>query len=259
MLQKPFFTHPFKLIKELWGLLIGILIGSIFSFYVILTIIRLVPIPMTMLIVGFILGSAPKIYKATKIEKRSIWDYILMAIAMGITIALPFLPSREAIVTLNLGSILILFAIGFILAATLVIPGLSGSMVLMVLGFYFFLYETIGAAIDAALQLDIALLWGNCLPLIPLAIGLIVGLFVLSKMMSYFLRVKRQRVYATIFGLLISSPFSIIYAMTQEYSDQMQNHLALNIVIGLFTLVLGIVIGYWMDKMESKYAEVSDL
>ncbi|MDD4213107.1 MAG: DUF368 domain-containing protein [Bacilli bacterium] len=256
---KTIFTHPFKIIKELWGLLIGILIGAIFSFYVILTIIRLAPIPMTMLIVGFILGSAPKIYKATKIEKRSIWDYILMAIAMGITIALPFLPSHEATVTLNIGSILILFAIGFILAATLVIPGLSGSMILMLLGFYFFLVETIDAAIGAAFQFDIALLWEKCLPLIPFAVGVVVGLFVLSKMMSYFLKVKRQRVYATIFGLLISSPFSIIYAMTQDYPNEMQNQLALNIVIGLFTLILGIVIGYWMDKMESKYAQVSDL
>ncbi len=196
---KTIFTHPFKIIKELWGLLIGILIGAIFSFYVILTIIRLAPIPMTMLIVGFILGSAPKIYKATKIEKRSIWDYILMDIAMGITIALPFLPSHEATVTLNIGSILILFAIGFILAATLVIPGLSGSMILMLLGFYFFLVETIDAAIGAAFQFDIALLWEKCLPLIPFAVGVVVGLFVLSKMMSYFLKVKRQRVYASIF------------------------------------------------------------
>ena len=250
---KEIFTHPFKIIKELWGLMIGILIGSIFSFYVILTIIKLFPIPMTMLIVGFIIGSVPKIYQATKNEKRSIWDFILMGLAVAITVVLPFLPTNEAVVELNIVSFIILFVIGFIMAATLIIPGLSGSMVLMVLGFYFFLVETIGITLEALLAFDISSFFNNLLLLIPVGIGLLVGLFVLSKLMARLLVVKRQRVYCVIFGLLLSSPFSIIYAMIDEYGVELQSNLVVNIIIGVLTLIGGIAIGYFMDRVEAKY------
>ncbi len=250
---KEIFTHPFKIIKELWGLLIGIIIGSIFSFYVILTIIKLFPIPMTMLIVGFIIGSVPKIYQATKSEKRSIWDFILMGLAVAITVALPFLPKSEAVVELNVVSFIILFVIGFIMAATLIIPGLSGSMVLMVLGFYFFLYETVGITLEALLAFDFSSFFSNLLLLIPVGIGLLLGLFVLSKLMARLLVVRRQRVYCVIFGLLLSSPFSIIYAMIDEYGVELQSNLVVNIIIGVLTLIGGIAIGYFMDLVEAKY------
>jgi len=250
---KEIFTHPFKIIKELWGLLIGILLGSIFSFYVILTIIKLFPIPMTMLMVGFIIGSAPKIYQATRSEKRSAWDFVLVMLAIAITVALPFLPVNETVVELSIASFIILFIVGFIMAATLVIPGLSGSMVLMALGFYFFLYETVGLALEKFITLDFPSFFNHLLLLIPVGLGLLIGLFVLSKLVARLLQIKRQRVYCFIFGLLISSPFSIIYTMIDEYGEQMQLNLIINIIVGVVALIVGIIIGYLLDRMETKY------
>ncbi|MFA6889954.1 MAG: DUF368 domain-containing protein, partial [Bacilli bacterium] len=204
---KDMFSHPLKILKELWGLLLGVVIGIAFSFVVIFAIIKFAPIPMTMLIVGFILGSTPKIYQETKVKKKVVWDYVAISIAIALTVILPLLPTQEATVHMNLVSIVILFAVGVVAAATLVIPGLSGSMVLMVLGFYFFFFNTIIDVVHALVNLELSTVLVTSYPLIPAFFGLVIGLFVLSKTMSHWLKTKRQRVYCVIFGAVISSPF----------------------------------------------------
>lgn len=250
---KELFHHPFKLLKELWGLLVGIAIGALFAFYAVLWLIKIAPIPMTTLIVGFVIGSIPKIYNISKNYSKKIWDYLLIILAIALIVGLPFLATQEAVVVMGFKAIIILFGVGFILGAVLVIPGLSGSMILMILGFYFFLYETIADAIKGFLSFDFSLFLEKALFLIPFALGLAIGLVTLSKLMSRLLNKYRYHVYWVILGLLIASPFSIVFTMIKEYKELMEVNFIINIIIGLFTLIIGIVAAYFMDNLEKKF------
>ncbi len=247
---KQIFSHPFKIIKELWSLFIGMAIGAVFAFYAVLTIIKFAPIPMTTLIVGFVIGSIPKIYRISQNYKKSLFDIFLIIFSIAIIAILPFLSTHDAIVVMGIKAIVILFAVGFILGSILVIPGLSGSMVLMVLGFYFFLYEAIADSIKAFLNFDFNVFFTKVVYLLPFAIGLVLGLFTLSKLMAKLLTRHRARVYWVILGLIITSPFSIIFTMVKEFNDTMDFSNIITIIVSIFTLLLGIMFSYKMNKIE---------
>lgn len=64
---------------------------------------------------------------------------IAFVLAFALVVGLKIVGSgnmADATIALNIGQILILFVMGVIAAATMVIPGVSGSMMLMLLGYY---------------------------------------------------------------------------------------------------------------------------
>ena len=89
--------------------------------------------------IGMILGSLPMLYKKVKGQKFSIVGAIMFVLMVGIMIALPHLSGNagsEGKLTMSLGGALMAVILGFIGAGTMIVPGISGSMVMLVLGYY---------------------------------------------------------------------------------------------------------------------------
>lgn len=104
-------------------------------------------------------------------------------------------------------------AIGIVAAATMIVPGVSGSLVLMILGYYSGIIGTIRDFISALKNLNWSGL-GHCVAvLIPFAIGCIVGILLISKLISWLFKKFESVTYCAILGLIAASPFAIFYKM----------------------------------------------
>ena len=139
-------------------------------------------------------------------------------------------------VSISFISIVKLFAAGVIAAATMVIPGVSGSMVMMILGYYNTIIDTVSAFINALLAFDMAEMIACCIILVPFGIGVIVGIVAVAKLIEFIFKRYSQIAYWAIIGLVIASPFAILIMMGSVAIG------AVEIVTGIFMLAVGFVI-----------------
>lgn len=117
----------------------------------------------------------------------------------------------RAVDTLNNGAVSMLWALllGFIAAGTMIIPGISGSMVLLVLGYYNSIMSHLKAGIIALVTLQFASLWQHLLVLVPFAVGVVLGLLIVSKLVKWLLDRYPTPTYYAIIGLMLASPYAI--------------------------------------------------
>ncbi len=247
-----FVRHPFAVIKDLLWIVIGGLVGLLATFLLLMQLIEIAPLPFTALFIGFIIGSVPDI--ASKVRKDvSIWlKAVLFLVFFGLIIAVPFLPmATSQIVSMNIGTILFLLLVGFIIAGTLIVPGISGSLVLMALGIYVYLLETIRDFANGIISFDGAPISSTILPLIIVVIGFALGLLVFSKAINYLLAHHQSALYAGVLGLLAASPFSILYEAINEYPS-LFDHLGINLPLAIIALVGSFFLAIRMNKLERK-------
>ena len=159
------------------------------------------PVQTNFFFVGLIVGSIFIIFDLVREkEKKSsftkVSKIVWFFIGLSIMLTLYFFKgaaasSTAAIETLSLGNFILLFLIGFAGAAAMVIPGISGSFILLILGAY---YTVIKAITDF-----------NIPVLIPIGLGVLTG-FILSARLIGFLMEKFPKItYAFILGLVAGS------------------------------------------------------
>lgn len=205
------FKTPFKCLKEIWTYIVGIGLGIIVAVFGITYLFEISPIPTAMLFVGLVLGAIPTI--GGRIDEKNISkrDIITFVVFLAVIVAVPFLKSSVA--TINESAVstyIIVFLLGIIAAATMVIPGVSGSMILMAFGYYEYIMGTISSFIKAVVSFKFALAFENMLILVPFAAGVLIGIIAIAKLIEWLLKHHEKTVYWGILGLLVASPFPII-------------------------------------------------
>ena len=129
-----------------------------------------------------------------------------------------------------------LFFIGVIASATMVIPGVSGSMVLMLLGYYYLILDSISEFIHALLAFDFPALLEKTGILMPFGIGVLAGIGVIAKLIELVFEKRPDYAYCAIIGLIVASPLAIIFM-----SDLSKYNLVA-ILTGLITFGIGFFI-----------------
>ena len=157
-----------------------------------------------MFFIGLILGGIPLIYRLGTAEKKPKPLCILpFVIAMAFVIALAVLEklnifslTAETVEGFDLVFSLKMVGSAALAAVTMIIPGISGSFVMMLLG----VYETIIGALSTF----------NFYVIIPFAIGAVVGIVVGAKLISMLIAKNRLMVYSALMGLVIGSVYAIL-------------------------------------------------
>ena len=139
---------------------------------------------------------------------------------------------------------------GIIAAATMVIPGVSGSLVLMVLGYYFGIITAVKNFILGLKSLDWGIMLDNGLVLAPFAIGCILGIFFISKLIEWLFGHFPTATFSGILGLIVTSPVSIFYKVHQEYS--LSSTSIIQVIAGIVVCVICIWVTLAMGKWEAK-------
>ena len=210
---------------------IGAALGIILFSKLITTLLGNYEQPTKFFFIGLILGSFPMLYKRATKGKVNKVNFIWFFITLLLMIAMAFVShgnSNAAIMTtLTFKSFISLFAAGFIAAAAMVLPGVSGSLVLLILG----LYTTFTTAIS---DFNIPLL-------IVIALGVIVGIITMTKIIEALLRKFPQPTYFAICGLILGSIFSVYPGFTFGIAG----------IISILTFIAGFIITYILGKKES--------
>lgn len=180
--------------------------------------------------IGLLLGSLPMLYRRTAGGSGLRWSHVLaFALALSVmlitTFALP--DTQEDIIrSLDLAGMVKMAVAGFFASISMIIPGISGSFVMMVLG----CYTTVLWAVST-LQMGI---------LFPLAIGCLLGLLVGAKVIDLLLQRFPTLTYAAILGLVFGSVATIYpgFALTLEGAA------------AILTLVLGTWLALWFSSPD---------
>lgn len=214
-------THFIKRIKEAVALLVPILVGMLLSIAIFAKIFSEVlfprfPLQTNLFFIGLILGGLPVIYgkvKGNTIKIPQVIAFILFFV-MVVGFALVGEGSgSSADITFSVGTVLKLLGVGIIAAATMVIPGVSGSMIMMILGYYNTIIDTINDFINALKAFDIAAMLDTFVVLVPFGIGVLVGIVAVAKLIEFMLKKYPLITYWAIIGLIVASPFAILIMM----------------------------------------------
>lgn len=236
-------THLVSEFKKSMQVLIPIIIGAVIAIVVGAKIIGFslekAPIQTNLFFIGLILGSLPLMAQKVKGKKIEISHILAFLIFFVIVVAFSLMGEEEgkaADLSLSLLGILKLFGVGVVAAATMVIPGVSGSMMLMLMGYYNPVLNTINSFVSNLADGNIAGLWSDCGVLIPFGIGVVVGIFAIAKIIEQIFEKFPMQAYWAIIGLIVASPIAII--LLNDFSGIN----VVSVITGIIMLGIGILI-----------------
>ncbi len=173
-----------------------------------------------MAFVGLILGGIPILLISLKKElaktssKIGISGILAFVFLFAVAVFLPMMNAEDEVLKTfhaTPGVMAALFFVGIIASATMVIPGVSGSLVMMILGYYYGIINTIKSFLDALKAFDMPGLIHGFALLMPFGIGVLLGIFLIAKLITFLFEKFGIQTYCAILGLIIASPFAIFY------------------------------------------------
>lgn len=219
-------THLFsefkKSVKFLFPIAVGMLIAVVGSSFALKEMFARIPIQTNLLFVGLILGGLPAIWKNVKGKSVKIGHMAAALVFFALVAGMAALGDTEgsmADLSFSIGNVLILFVVGVITSATMVIPGVSGSMVLMLMGFYAPVLAAVTDFVTALVHLDMNGILSGCGVLIPFGIGVVVGIFGIAKLVEIVFEKFPLYAYWAIIGLIIASPVAILLMNLTAFSQ----------------------------------------
>lgn len=232
-------SHFFKNLKKnltfLIPLGIGMLAAVLLGSKVITYCLDKFTLPTTLFFIGLIVGGIPLLTKKLKGRKVKPFNLAVFLLTFSIVMIMTFLNAGNNAVDLTNMSVikfLLLIVIGMVAAATMVIPGVSGSFVLMLLGYYIPVVGTVGNLTN------FSELGHNLLILAPFGIGVALGIVGIAKLIEFLLKKYEVPTYYGIIGFVTSSVIGLGIGLIGVETSTLQ------VLAGLVLFVLAFVIGY---------------
>lgn len=236
-------THLFSELKKsvqfLLPIFIGIGIAVVVVPFGIEYLFAQYPFQTNLLFIGLIIGGLPAVWKKVKGSSVKVGHIIACLAFFALVAGLALVGETEgnaADLSFSLISIIKLFFIGIITSATMVIPGVSGSMILLLLGYYHPVLETIMNFIKAAIAFDMNGILVGVGVLMPFGVGVVAGIFVIAKIIEVIFEKFPLYAYWAIIGLIVSSPVAILIV------SGMGAITAASVITGIVALAVGFMI-----------------
>lgn len=210
-------THILSEFKESMKFLLPIFAGAGIALvaltFVIEALFQYYPIPTNLLFIGLIVGGLPPVVTKVKSHKLSFGHILAGLLFFALVVGMAMMGDNgNRQVTLNLGIVpmIKLVLVGIIAAATMIIPGVSGSMVLLILGYYEPIIQQITAFCTAVITLDMAGILHGIAILLPFGIGVLIGILGIAKIIEIIFEKYPVYAYCAIIGLIAASPIAIL-------------------------------------------------
>lgn len=205
------FRHFKRSVTTLLPYFIGMALGIVAFSFSIGYLFEHFPYPTAFAFIGLIAGGLPVLIKKAKTPKVQPMNIVLFLIFFALIVGMEFLgSSTDKSLTFSFGMVIIMVLIGAVGSASMVIPGVSGSLILLALGYYNTIIDTISAFITAVFSLDISGALEAAGILVPFGIGVVLGILGIAKLIEVLLAKFEKQTYHAILGLVLASPFSII-------------------------------------------------
>ncbi len=216
-------------IKFLFPIALGVGIGVLLFSNILNYFLYEFPIQTKSIFIGLILGTIPSLIKEVN-EKETFKPqnvvYLLIALAIGI---LTVVLENQMQIVANVDNINIMYLVmcGAIMSVGIVVPGVSSTIILMLLGVYSIYLQSV-----ANLYLPV---------LIPLGIGLVLGSIIVMKITKKLLETHYGKTFYSIIGFTIGSVFVLLP----------QGMTLLEIVLSVLCVVLGVYVSRIPDAIKN--------
>lgn len=255
----------YKDFRKYMGFLIPLFIGAgigivIFSKIIEYCLLRF-SLPTNMFFVGLVVGSVPLIYgKASERKVKPVY-FIATVIAFIIVAAISLMKEpapADARIVVNMGFTIKMFLGGVVASSAMVIPGISGSFVMVLMGMYNIVVSSISSFIDEIGNAVSMISDGggffnavktlftsdSFITLAAVGIGVIVGILLISKIIEILMKKAFSITYFSILGLIFGSIFAI-------FKDPITYQSGVNVtavIIAVVTFVVGFFIALLLGK-----------
>ncbi|MEJ7451849.1 DUF368 domain-containing protein [Staphylococcus xylosus] len=196
-------------------------------------------IPTMFFFVGLIGGIIPYLLKTSKFKQTfNTLHYILLVLGIVIIVVITLLNNGDKhageTLTLNSGLVIKYFIAGMCASSAMLLPGISGSFMLLVFG----VYGTVMFAVSEFMSLNFAVI-----PiLLTVGFGVICGFLFSSKLIQYLLSYYTFLTYALIIGFVVGSLYAVFPGLPGTF---------ITWIISIITLILGFVISYKLGKITA--------
>lgn len=244
-----------KIISE-WKFILplglGMVAGIIGFSKVITFLFENYPMQTNLFFVGIIAGSIPLIFRKIKSSMNEIFSekkkpylstiicfIISLAIMIIMTVFKDISTSTIIYTELTMPLFIVLLASGALGAIAMIIPGISGSFLLLAIGTY---ATVIGSVSDFNIPL-----------MIPTAIGILIGLLFGAYLVRLLMEKVPAQTYGAIFGLVIGSiftvfPFAMIIACCNGLVGETFASSLGALVVGVVSCTVGFFVSYLFSK-----------
>ncbi len=219
-------------IKYLFPIVMGIMIAIIVFSKIINYALNKFYLMTMLFFIGLIIGGIPFI--ARKVKRKDYYiTIIVLIIFLGISITNI---SNTYVWKNNLFDMVVFGLSGLVEAIGTVVPGISSTALLMIMGTYNTVISSLGNITNFS---NIII---NLKILIPFTFGIIIGIIEIVKIVNILFQKYEKKMYSFILGVLLSSVLLLIIQAFQKEFTTME------FIYGIILLFLGIFIGYSMEE-----------
>ena len=224
-----FFKNPINNFLFLFPIGLGVLLSISLTSGLILYFINNYYFPTILLFIGLIMGGIPSLIDNINIKKVKFIHILILILSFSTVFLISLVNSQHFFVETSneLINFLLFFIIGFIDALTMIIPGISGTAVMMILGCYNLLLNFLSSLTS------VAAIFTNIFKVIPYLLGIVLCVIILSKVMTYLFDKKKEYMYCGILGFTLSSVLSLFFETFKN------NYSILETIVALVLLVVG--------------------
>lgn len=236
--------------------LLGAVIGFLLGFFAIQQLLDLLPFATVALFAGMMLGAYPAVTDQIKEEKHTPFRIVLGLLGIAIPIAI-----SAVSIAINEGSAsledlswyhyIIFVLLGFVVAITQLLPGLSATALLMAVGYFTPLMESVHLSYWKSNPMVL-------LVYLCLVIGFLIGLVSVSKLLSYLISKFRGAVFHLVVGLSLGSFISMFYnpEIMATYAGFEAPKMWIDIGVGIGLFIIGVGIAYFFVCYERKHQPI---
>ena len=249
-------THLFKefkkSVKTLLPYAVGMLAGILALASVINWGLENHPLPTNTLFIGLILGGLGPLLKKIEVKKINA-AAVIAFIALFALIIWMGVQRKDSIqnadaIEMNALQMLLMVGIGMVASATMIIPGVSGSLVLMLLGYYKPVVNALTTLKDGVVHMDFSLMGQPALMLLPFLVGIVLGIFGVAKAIEWLTARFPTATYCGVLGLVVASPVSLLL------QTDLAGVSAVTVIISLAALAAGFICAFLLARGSARQA-----
>ncbi len=241
-----------KCAKFLLPIVLGLAVGFVLGFLAIQRLIDISPFTVIGLFAGLMLGSFPAVYDEVRSEKKTPLRVGLFLIGLAVPVAIALFSvfaseGAQSLEGLNVGHYILFIVLGYLVAVTQVVPGLSATALLMAFGYF----SSIMDSVHLSYWQQNPAVFGVYACLVA---GFVAGLVTFSKLLTKIFAKHRAGAFFVIAGLSLGSILTMffnpdIYAVYQNWTTALN---VLDLTLGLVLFAVGIVVAYLFVRYERK-------
>lgn len=250
------FIKPISSIKILFPAGCGALVGVVFFSVIQTNLLQYYQMQTLFCFIGLMLGSLPFLFKEANnkdsLSKKNLpirLTLFLAAVFVGLLMVIFDDPSAannsinltdSVSFSWNINTIIALLLLGLLISASLIFPGISGTVLLMMIGQYSMVLVLLSGLKDLFITPSMSV-FSNSLPLLPIGIGVLIGVFIFSKVLSVLFCRWHGATYAVILGFVVGSVPALYPAHTNW-------GLNVDTFSSLLLFTAGVVVSYWFGS-----------